>query len=519
MRQEAPKMTEGATAYDEVSYPGHPFVETHPDHLAVLGSLLGMSPAPMHCCRVLELGCGEGANLIPMAFDAPDGKFVGIDLSEQSVRRGNAFIAKMGLSNIALRAFDIMDVGPDFGTFDYIIAHGVYSWVPDVVRDKVLEIYRQNLTPQGIAFASYNCYPGCFSRDIARHIMRYHVRGESGPQERVRQGRALMQFLAEASAEDTIYGFELRNQHNRVKDIDPQVLFHDDLSEVATPFFLYQVAQDAAKHGLQYLCDSAFSMSHLGRLSAKARERLAAIPEAEAVTREQYVDFVDGRAFRESLFCHAKVQLDRPIDPRRVTTLRLATSAVPADGEIDPAAPGVVTFKTENGSTLATDHRLSKAAIVILGACWPQSKSFADLVSAALTTLGTVAGEIKANIDEEADALAGLIFRAFAAGQFHLRFSPENMTTTISGRPKASALARKQAESGLVVTNLLHRGVSMKDETVRQFLLLVDGTRTLDQLVADLNASMVRTGNAAAVSAQDVVQNLGILAKLGLLVS
>src|SRR5262249_8589505 len=110
------KMTESATAYDEVDYPGHPFVETHPDHLAVLGFLYGMTPTPLRSCRVLELGCGVGANLIPMAFDAPDSKFVGIDLSAESVRRGNASIAKMGLSNIELRAYNIMDVTPDFGT-------------------------------------------------------------------------------------------------------------------------------------------------------------------------------------------------------------------------------------------------------------------------------------------------------------------------------------------------------------------------------------------------------------------
>jgi methyltransferase-like protein len=510
-------MSQNPTAYDEVDYPGHPFVETHPDHLAVLGSLLGMSPAPLRKCRVLELGCGEGANLIPMAFDAPDSTFVGIDLSAESVRRGNDFIARMGLTNITLRAFNIMDVTPDFGTFDYIIAHGVYSWVPDVVRDKVLAIYRQNLSPQGIAFVSYNCYPGCFSRDVARHIMRYHVRDESDPKTRVRQGVALMQFLAEASSEESIYGFELRNQYNRVKDIDPQVLFHDDLSDVAQPFFLHQVAEAGARHGLQYLCDSAFSMTHLGRLSAKARERLSAIPETEAVTREQYIDFVDGRAFRETLFCHAEVKLERRIDPRRVMQLQLATSAA-ADRDIDPAAPGVVTFKTENGSTLSTDHRLSKAVITVLGRCWPQAMNFRKAVSAALAELGANGESIKANLVEETEALAGLVYRAFAAGQFQLRFSPDSVTTTLSERPKSSALARRQAEIGLVATNLLHRSVSMKDETVREFLMLVDGTRTVDQLVADLNVIGARRGGPP-VTEQGVLQNLGLLAKLGLLVA
>jgi methyltransferase-like protein/SAM-dependent methyltransferase len=510
-------MTESTTAYDEVDYPGHPFVETHPDHLAVLGFLYGMNPAPLRSCRVLELGCGIGANLIPMAFSAPDSKFVGIDLSAESVRRGNETIARMGLSNIELRAYNIMDVTADFGTFDYIVAHGVYSWVPDFVRDKMLEIYRRNLSPQGIAFVSYNAYPGCFLRDIARHIMRYHVRDEHDPRERVKQSCALMQFLAEASAEDSVYGVELRDQFERVKNVAPQVLYHDDLSDVATPFFLYQVAEAAGKQGLQYLCDSAFSMAHLGRLPAKARERLAAIPETDAVTREQYIDFVDGRTFRESLFCHAEVKLERKIDPRRVMKLHLATSAA-AEGDIDPSAPDIVTFKTENGSTLSTDHRLSKAVIRILSRCWPQAKSFADVVEEALAELGAAGDKIKENIGEETDALAGLIFRAFAAGQFHLRFSADSMTTVLSERPRSSGLARKQAENGLVVTNLLHRDVSMKDEAVRQFLMLVDGTRTVDQLVADLNANF-RASGSPEVTEQGVRQNLGLLAKLGLLVT
>lgn len=512
---------EGSTPYDHVSYPGHPFSETHPDHLAVLGSLFGMTPAPLGSCRVLELGCGDGANLIPMASDFPQSAFVGVDLSEQSVRRGNDFAARLGLRNIILRPYDIMDIGADFGTFDYIIAHGVYSWVPPIVREKMLSIFRDNLNPEGIAYVSYNCYPGCHSRDIAREIMRYHVRNVSDPQERIAQSRALMKFLAEASASDSIYGFELRNQYDRIQDNDGQVLYHDDLAEVATPFYLHQVAADAARHGLQYICDAAFSLSHLGRLSAPARERLEQIPETDAVTREQYMDFVEGRAFRESLFCRSAIDLQRVIDPRQVAKFHIATSAVHDKGPTDPAVAGIATFKTENGSTISTDHRLSRAAIGLLGACFPESRSFPDLVNQALALLGPAAGPIRENLDEEVEALAGLIFRVFSAGQVQLRFSRDRITTTVEARPKASLLARKQAETSLVVTNPLHRAVSMKDETVRQFLMLVDGTRTVGQLVSDLNATVARGSQGVpmpAVTRQTVEDNLGLLAKLGLLV-
>jgi len=238
------------------------------------------------------------------------------------------------------------------------------------------------------------------------------------------------------------------------------------------------------------------------------------------VTREQYADFIEGRSFRQSLFCQSEIELRRNIDPRCLRQFHLATSATPRDGAIDPAAGDIVTFKTENGSTLATDHRLSKAVILALGQVWPQTIGFADAISDALVALGAKAEPIRANLDEELDALAGLLLRAFSVGQFELHLFPPQLTTAISDRPQASLLARRQAEEALSVTNLRHRTVSMKDDTVRRFLMMVDGTRTLDQLVADLNAAIASSGSgpSLAVSRSSVEQNLGLLAKLGLLV-
>jgi methyltransferase-like protein len=238
------------------------------------------------------------------------------------------------------------------------------------------------------------------------------------------------------------------------------------------------------------------------------------------VSREQYVDFAEGRSFRQSLFCRDDIKLQRTIHPSVIRQFHLATSAAPRDGAIDPAAGGVVTFKTENGSTLATDHRLSKAVILALGKVWPQAIGFPDAVNAALTTLGPAAEPIKANLDEEVDALAGLLFRVFSAGQFELHLFPPHLTTTIAERPTASPLARHQAAAGLAVTNLRHRIVSMKDETVRRFLMLVDGTRTVDELVRDLNASLAarQDGVRDHIPREAVQQNLELLAKFGLLV-
>jgi len=147
-------------SYDAVPYPSTPYRGTHPDTLATLGTLVGMKPAPIDSCRVLELGCSDGGNLLPMAYSLPGSEFVGIDGSARQIELGLATLEALGLKNVTLKQMNLLDVGDQFGKFDYIIAHGIYSWVPPDVQDKILEICHCLLKPQGLAFVSYNTLPG-----------------------------------------------------------------------------------------------------------------------------------------------------------------------------------------------------------------------------------------------------------------------------------------------------------------------------------------------------------------------
>ena len=163
-------------AYDQVLYPGVPLPQTHPDRLATIAGLFGMTPAAAPNCRVLELGCGDGGNLIPMALTLPASVFTGIDLAEPAIARGCALANTLGLENITLRHLDLMRMGPDlgefdYGVFDYIIAHGLYSWVPPEVRDQLLSLCRAHLAPQGVAYVSYNAGPGFARRRMFREMM------------------------------------------------------------------------------------------------------------------------------------------------------------------------------------------------------------------------------------------------------------------------------------------------------------------------------------------------------------
>ncbi|MGH9668402.1 MAG: class I SAM-dependent methyltransferase, partial [Bryobacteraceae bacterium] len=119
-----------ANPYDRFSYPTYAHSQTHPDRLATMAKLFGMTPCPVESCRVLELGCGDGWNLIPMASTLPHSEFVGVDLAADPIARGSEVVEAVGLKNIHLLTLDVMDFDRAMGEFDYIVAHGLYAWVP-----------------------------------------------------------------------------------------------------------------------------------------------------------------------------------------------------------------------------------------------------------------------------------------------------------------------------------------------------------------------------------------------------
>ncbi len=514
----------GPFRYDHVFYPGHAFEQTHPARLSTMASLSGMTPAPLRGCRVLELGCGAGANLIPMAAQLPESEFVGIDLSDATVAKSARQVADLGLKNIALSARDIMDLTPEFGCFDYIIAHGVYSWVPPFVRAKMMAIFKENLSQNGVAYVSYNCYPGCRLRDLARDIMLFHVRTTADPQERLDQARGLMKVMAETSDND-VYGVVVREQWERLKKVPDPVLYHDDLDADSKAFLFHEVIDEAARHGLQYLSEASVHANPLG-VAEPIRKILDRFPETEVVLREQYLDFFVGRGFRHTLLCHEEIELKRTADPNVVRNYHLAADPKPIAAEIDPSTREIAEFQTAHGN-IAIDHPLTKAALLALRAAWPRALTFDEVVEDALSILGEKAAPIRANLEEEVDALTKALFRMFSAGTIAMHLNPPRLTTTIGERPRASLLARKQAENGALLTNLLHGAVSLEHPIVRRFLILLDGSRTVEELVADLNASLARDpppggeeagdGAPMRVTRAQVEQNLHLAAKLALL--
>ena len=379
------------TSYDEMPYINKAFPQTHPDRLATLARLFGLQPPDVETCRVLELGCASGDNLIPMAIELPNARFVGIDLSERQVEQGRQTVAKLGLGNIDLRREDIANVDASWGKFDYILSHGIYSWVPAPIREKLLAVCHDNLAPNGVAFVSYNTLPGWHMRGMIRDMMVYHANQFQGATQKVQQARALLDFLAESTPTTTSYGMTLRQELDAIRNEPDAYLYHDHLEETNDPFYFHQFVDAARRHELQYLAEADFGDMLLSKFPPKVAETLKRIA-LDAIRMEQYMDFVCNRLFRQTLLVHRGTPAWRKIDGLMVKGL-LLSSAVRPESAAPVLTQGVNEgFKAPSGFTYTIADALTKAALVTLSKCWPLCMPFEELAAKCHASVAAAAG-------------------------------------------------------------------------------------------------------------------------------
>jgi cyclopropane fatty-acyl-phospholipid synthase-like methyltransferase len=525
---------DGGNPYDEMLYPGYPFVQTHPDRLATLARLFGMNPSPVETCRVLELGCGDGANLIPMAVGLPGSEFVGIDLAARPIAQGAAIIQALELRNITLRQTDLLGITQDLGEFDYIIAHGLYSWVAAAVRDKILSICKTHLAPQGVAYVSYNTYPGGHLRQMTREMMLFHVRHLTDPQERLGQARGFIKSLSESQAESDGYTIFLKQESDRLLARADEALFHDDLAEINAPLYFHQFIEHARRHGLQYLTEARLAESQTNVFPPSVSEARGELGD-DVVAKEQYFDFLKGRMFRQTLLCHSGIAVDRSLKPERIRNFYLASSARPVAAEPNLRSPGVIEqFRVLNGAMISIDHPLAKFALSHLGEIWPQAESFDQLLLTARRLIGPGdESHERKEVNGEELALCKLFLALYGADLVELRTQRPSFVTAASQRPVVSPLARLQAQDGAFVTTLRHTSAEVKDDLARRLLALLDGTRDRSMLLSELQASVASRGlgreevkseptaqqPALKISLADLEQKLSELARLALLIA
>ncbi len=493
-------VTTASTLYDEVPYPNYTYPQTHPDRLATLATIFGMRPAPIEHCRVLELGTGDGSNILPMAFGLPESEFVGVDLAARPIARGQANITAFGLKNIQLRRLDLLEIGKELGKFDYVIVHGLYSWIPPAPRDKILAICRASLNPQGVAYVSYNAYPGCHLREITRELMLFHTKDVKDPQERIAQSRALIQWLADGQSQTSAYQVFLREVNERFKTKSHGAVFHDDLAQINNPVYFHQFASHAAQHGLQFLSEADFFESQDYDFSPEVATQLRTLAEQDTLTREQYLDFLKGRAFRQTLLCHHEVSLDRNVKPDLVRGFYIKSEARPVSDTPDIKSNSIEEFRRPKEGAITTDFPLAKAALVHLSEIYPRSVHFEALLEKARSLLGQTISNEDAS-DEDARTFAEVMLKTYAAGVIELHLHEPRFEVEASEYPLASPLARFQAQQGVIITSLIPNTIGLDDDLGRHLLVLLDGTRNRAAVIAELR-KMIESDDEATHDGQ-----------------
>ncbi|MGF1547827.1 MAG: methyltransferase regulatory domain-containing protein [Thiotrichales bacterium] len=465
--------------YDEIPYQSTPFPETHPTTLAALGRLFGVATPDPACCRVLELGCAAGGNLVPMAWQLPGTECLGIELSARQAADGEALIRATGLGNVRIRQGDIALLDTSLGQFDYIITHGVYSWVPAPVREKLLALCRALLAPTGVAYISYNTLPGWRMRGVLRDMLLENTRDAVGPRAKLAAAHAFLDFMDEALRDlDALTARYLKHEIEYLRRAHPSYLYHEYLETVNEPFWFTQFVDDADRHGLQYLCDTDLHMSFPSALGERVDQLFSGMDDL--FERERHLDYIRLRNFRQSLLVHADVERYRDPSLAAFETLALAADLVPPKS-VDYKRAKRQTFLKADGTEVPVQHPLTKAALVHLSERFPDSLAYDELTALAQHTVKQAGGPV---FVAQTEHLAGELFSLFAHHYVSAEPTARLLAPGLIERPLATPLARHQSDSGNLAT-IRHANLEL-DAFGRQLLALCDGTRTVEQLVTTL---------------------------------
>lgn len=466
------------TSYDELQYPNQVYQETHIRNLETNAILLGMSPKPITDCRVLELGCAAGWNILPQAVEFPNSEFVGIDLSEKQIQVGKEVISKIEQQNIDIHYDNILSVDESWGKYDYIICHGLYTWVPANVRDKIIKICKSNLAPDGVALVSYNVLPGWHFTIGIREMMLHHTNRFSTPQEKIKESLKLIEWLA-SEANKQPYKALLNNELKFLNAAKDSYLYHEYLEEINTPIYFQQFIQHINQHELRYLGNSKLTTMTINGYSKKTKEILK---DFNMLQQEQYKDFLTNNKFRSTMICHKNLVLDDNTFASRLKGCHLLLPKVNLDEKIrkDMSSKVLMLFKRLNFS-------------------WPQSIPVEDI--------------------EAAEYL-------FTAGLVDISYRSIKVTSKVSDKPMVTNLVRIQSSYGSLV-NQRHQNFNF-DSFSEKIISYLNGANDKEALInkmyecvenGDLTLLDDKTKISRTIMGELVDNALQSIGKMGFLIS
>ncbi len=475
-------------AYDAMPYASYPYPETNPLRLQGVAALYGLMPASPAKARILEIGCAEGVNIIGIAALFPHAECVGIDMSARQIETARRHAATLGLSNVKLEAISLCDIPDNWGQFDYIIAHGVLSWVAPPIQEKLMEMCSARLSPHGVAYISFNALPGWHMVRMLRDMMLFHTQGAQTPQAKASDARDILRKIAAITApRGTPYSAFLQAEQDEIKNKPDAYLLHDHLEENNHAFYLHEFVKLANEHGLAYIADT--DLTTQGKVNPPQEILPILATTQDRVRQEQYMDFILSRRFRSALVCRKDAPLRTDIPPAILRSMHALSHFI-----VDTAPDGSKTYRVPGKLAMnASDVDVARL-IEQLDKKGGQSMPLAPFID-ALPTAGQQAFMEK------------LLLLVFAGG-FTLLQEPMQHCTTLSARPVAFPLARYQAsmQEWAMTQRMEVRPLNMME---RVALCHMDGYHDHAQIMEAVKSHVLDTGSA------DITAQLsGVMQKL-----
>jgi SAM-dependent methyltransferase len=457
----------GSEDYEALPYPSMPFAYTQPARLAALAELFGLKAPDAREARVLELGCASGGNIIPLAARYPRARFLGIDLSHRHIADGRKRIEALALANIDLQQGDFAKFDFGSGRFDYLICHGVLSWVPRQAQEAIFRICEEALVANGVAAISYNVLPGWHLRTIVRDICIHHVGRQGPPRARVTNARKALELIAGSVTEKNAYGLLLRDEARRLAGRPAAYIMGEFLTADNSPCYFHEFVERAKRFNLAFLCEGDLNASIPEIQEPELRRRSRALAGSDYLALEQYIDFFTGRTFRRSILVKAEqsCHIRRNRNFERLRSLHFASASgrsLANGGDLAAAKFDRPTFKKAVAD--ATLRRLRHA--------YPGTLSFPEVVPAVETGLPKADGE----------AIARAVFHLVVGGQATASTLPASAGRASAGQVRVWPVARLEAAAKQPwITSLNHLPVPLQHLPIA-LLPYLDGTRDGDAL-------------------------------------
>ena len=467
--------------YDAVPYRHGAISDSHPARIGFIARLFGIHAAPPDRCRVLELGCGEGMNLLPLAERFPGSDFVGVDFSKLQIGVAETAGAACGIRNARFVCADLRTWKHEGGAFDFVIAHGVYSWVPAEVRERLLAICAEVLSPNGVAYVSYNTLPGWGLPGGVRKFLLSETTRHDAPEAQISHAGRVLDSVAEAMKDQPgSYAAHLRDTIADMRQKSPGLLFHDELAEVNEPCTFTDFTGHAIRHGLHYLGEAHYATMQFEHVPEAMRAALAPL-NLDFIRTQQFLDVLFQRWLRNSLLCRTPVSEERTVRTSQLADCALALRMTVDVSAIDLAAGMPMRFTGFHGLVLESRDPAEKAMLTVLASSYPTRLPF----PAVCAMMNQALAEFGLSTAEDFSAMHSFLHRLFALDVLDVMLCGGGEWLATSARPGPSDLMRYQAVNDLPLTSRWHEPVG----------LTADGRRALiDPAIRPNDTALMRAG-------------------------